>query len=148
MKTRVSLSLDEDLLHRIDAAAGAINATRSFTVATLARRALEALGSEGGGGEVVSGPFPPPGAAIIEIDPASIPHVAVAGTLAEAAALARARGLRWAAGGGQPHEVAALMPPLEAAAAVCANVAIASALATAPNWHRCSPQLARYGFTK
>jgi hypothetical protein len=148
MKSRISLSLDADLLGRIDAAADAIGATRSFTVATLARRALEALAGEGGGDGGFSTSPPPPGAVIVEIDPtAPRQHVAIAETLAEAAELARARGLRWAAAG-QPHELAATLPPLETTAAICATVALASALAVSPNWHRCSPQLARYGFTK
>jgi hypothetical protein len=146
MKSRISLSIDDELLGRIDAAAGAINATRSFTVATLARRALEALGNEGGGGGVVSGSPPPPGPIIVEIDAAAIPHIAIATSLAEAAELARERGLRWATGG-PPHEVAALMPPLEARAAVCANVQLAAALIPAPNWYRCPPQLVRQGMT-
>jgi hypothetical protein len=146
MKSRISLSIDDELLGRIDAAAGAINATRSFTVATLARRALEALGNEGGGGGVVSGSPPPPGPIIVEILADGVPHVGVAETLAEAATLARERQLRWAAAG-QPHEIANLTPPLEARAAVCANVQLAAALIPAPNWYRCPPQLVRQGMT-
>jgi hypothetical protein len=146
MKSRISLSIDDELLGRIDDAADAIGGNRSFVVSLLCRRGLGSLGSEGGGGEIVSGSFPSPGPAIIEIDAAATPHVAVAPTLAEAAEMARARGLKWAAAG-RPHEIAALMPPLEACAAVCANVALAAALVSAPNWYRCPPQLARQGMT-
>jgi hypothetical protein len=144
MKSRVCLSFDPELLHRIDAAADAIAATRSFTVATLCRRGLDALAGEGAA--EVSAPPPLPGAAlIIEINlDAPTPHVAIAETIQEAAALARERGLRWAGCGG-PREIAALTPPVEASSAVCATVALASALAVSSNWHRCPPQLVRQG---
>jgi hypothetical protein len=145
MKSRVSLSLDEDLLYRIDAAAEAIGGNRSFVVSLLCRRGLGSLASEGGGIEVVSTSIPPPGA-VIEILAAGIPHIAIAPTLAEAAEMARARGLKWAAGG-RPHEIADMLPPVEATSAICTTAQLAAALIPAPNWYRCPPQLVRQGFT-
>ncbi|MBW4034112.1 MAG: hypothetical protein HIU90_01435 [Proteobacteria bacterium] len=149
MKKRVSLSLDSELLDRIDAAAEAVGATRSFAVSTLCRRGLGALASEGAADEAVSvlSHSPPPGALIIEVNlDAPIAHVAIAETIQEAAALARERGMRWA-GCGRPHEIAGLTPPIDATAAICSTVAIASTLATAPKWQRCPPQIIRIGMT-
>ena len=148
MKSTVSITIDRELLDRIDAAAKAIGTSRSFAVATLCRRGFENALGEGAADRAASAPSGPPlpGAAlIIEINlDAPTPHVAVAETIQEAAALARERGLRWAACGG-PREIAALTPPVEATAAICSTVTIAGALATAPNWHRCPPQLIREG---
>ncbi|HQT74092.1 MAG TPA: hypothetical protein PLX84_09130 [Acidiphilium sp.] len=136
------------MLDRIDAAASAIGTSRSFTVSTLCRRGFENALGEGAADQAASAPSGPPlpgGALIIEINlDAPTPHVAIAETIQEAAELARERGLRWAAAG-RPHELAGLVPPLEARAAICASIDLAGALATAPNWHRCPPQLIREG---
>lgn len=146
MKSRISLSLDSDLLDRIDGAAEAIGATRSFAVSTLCRRGLGALAGEGAADVGQPAP-PPPGALIIEISAtAPIPHVAIAETIQAAAELARERGMRWA-GCGRPHQIAGLVAPIDATAAICTSIELASALATAPNWQRCPPQLARIGMT-
>ncbi|HQT83861.1 MAG: hypothetical protein B7Z58_01790 [Acidiphilium sp. 37-64-53] len=112
------------------------------------RRGLGALAGEGAAGAAVSVPsHPPHQALIIEVNlDAPIAHVAIAETIQAAAELARARGFRWAATG-RPHEIAGLVPPIEATAAICTTLELASTLATAPNWQRCPPQLARIGMT-
>lgn len=149
-KQSITISLDRELLDRIDAAAKAIGTSRSFAVSTLVRRGFENASDEGAADRAASAPSgsPLPGAAlIIEINlDAPTPHVAIAETIQEAAGLARERGLRWAAAG-RPHELAGLVPPLEARASICASIDLAGALATAPNWHRCPPQLIREGMT-
>ena len=149
-KQSITVSLDRELLDRIDAAASAIGTSRSFAIATLCRRGFENALGEGAADRAESAPSGPPlpGAAlIIEINlDAPTPHVAIAETIQEAAALARERGLRWAGCGG-PREIAALTPPVEATAAICSTVTIATALATAPGWGRCPPQIARFGMT-
>jgi hypothetical protein len=140
-KARISITLDQDLLDRIDDAARAIGASRSFVVSLLARGGLER--KEGGG--VASAPSRHPSGVIVEIDAAAhVHHVAVAADIATAATLARERGMRWAAGG-TPSAVAGLMPPVEATAAICDTMEHASIIATAPAWHRCPPQLTRTG---
>lgn len=147
MKKRVSLSLDGELLDRIDAAAEAIGATRSWTIGTLAKRGLGALSCGEGAADAGQPAPPPPGAIIIEISAtAPTAHIAIAETIQESAALARERGMRWA-GCGRPHEIAGLTPPIDATAAICSTVAIASTLATAPKWQRCPPQIVRQGMT-
>lgn len=146
MKKRISLSLDGELLERIDGAAEAIGASRSFAVSLLAKRGLGGLAGDGAADAGQPAP-PPPGPLIIEINlDAPIAHVAIAETIQEAAALARERGMRWAACG-RPHEIAALLPPVESSAAICTSIELASALATAPKWQRCPPQIVRQGLT-
>ncbi|MEE3502647.1 ribbon-helix-helix protein, CopG family [Acidiphilium acidophilum] len=140
-KARISVTLDRDLLDRIDDAARAIGASRSFAVSLLARGGLE----RNAGGGVASSPSRHPAAAIIEINPeAHVNHVAIASDIATAATLARDRGMRWAAGG-SPAAVASMMPPIEATASICETIEHASILATAPAWARCRPQLTRTG---
>jgi hypothetical protein len=146
-KQSITVSLDRELLDRIDAAASAIGTSRSFAIATLCRRGFENALGEGAADRAASAPSGPPlRTAIIDIAAEGVPHIAIAETLPEAAALARERGLRWAAAG-RPHELAELMPPLEARASICASIDLAGALATAPNWNRCPPQLIRQGMT-
>ena len=143
MKSTVSITIDRELLDRIDAAASAIGTSRSFAVSTLVRRGFENA-SDDGAADRATPSGPPLPIAIIEIAAEGVPHIAIAETLPEAAALARERGLRWAAAG-RPHELAGLVPPLEARASICASIDLAGALATGPNWHRCPPQLIREG---
>jgi hypothetical protein len=153
MKTKrtICVNLEPELVERIDALAATMQATRTWTIARLLDASLNPgatasrVFGQRAADRAASAPFDPPlPIAIIEIAVEGVPHIAVAATLPEAAALARTRRLRWAAAG-RPHELAELMPPLEASASICASIDLAGALATAPNWHRCPPQLIREG---
>lgn len=142
-KRKVCVTLDAATLNRVDAAAKAMGATRSFVISFLVRGGLDRERGEGDALESAPARHPDHGM-IVERDPGAIPHIAIAGTLEAARDLAAERGLRWFAWG-QPWQLARLMPPLDARAAICTTIEHASELARAPNWLRCGPQLARIG---